>query len=79
MSAHLEGAEVVNGRILRQIEPSLCVLRADGDVDDDLGLVVDDLEALFDSGDKIDIVDGASVHKDHVFEVLGWEDSWDGA
>jgi len=40
-------------------------------------LVADDLEALLHSGNEVYVPDGSTVHKYHVFEVLGREDSWD--
>lgn len=50
---------------------------ADGNIEDDVCWVVNDLQALLDSGIDVDVPDGAAVHQDEAFEVLWREHNWD--
>lgn len=35
--------------------------------------------ALVDCGDYVNIVNGATIHQNHVMVVRGWENTWDRA
>lgn len=70
--------KVDHGVFLR-VEACFLLRGADGNVDNDLAFIINDLHALLDSWYNIDIIDGATVHEDSVFVQLRWEHAWNRA
>ena len=54
-------------------------ISANGDIHNNVGLVLDDFEALLDGRVEVHVPNGAAIHENVSIQMLGLEDSRDGA